>query len=201
MGGEVALRGVDKAFGVQPVLRGFSLALPAGGAVALMGPSGGGKTTAARILLGLEKPDAGMVEVQKGTRFSCLFEDDRLCEGFSALYNARLVLPRPCWPQVQAAFSQLLMEEEDLVKPVRSLSGGQRRRVALVRAMEAESDVIVLDEAFKALDVETKARAVDYINSRRDGRSLLLITHDTADAQALGASIVRLEKLAGVADG
>ena len=69
-----------------------------------------------------------------------------------------------------------------LTKPVAQLSGGQRRRVAIVRAMMAHADLTVLDEPFKGLDEETKDRVMGHVRDRLAGRTALLITHDPAEA-------------------
>ena len=66
-------------------------------------------------------------------------------------------------------------------KPVSQLSGGQKRRVTIVRAMMAESDFICLDEPFKGLDVETKEKVMEYVKRKVEGKTVLLITHDIAE--------------------
>ena len=71
-------------------------------------------------------------------------------------------------------------------KPVNQLSGGQRRRVALARAMAAESDFVCLDEPFKGLDKETKQKAMEYVKERGKGKTILLITHDMEEAEFFG---------------
>lgn len=185
---DILLENVYKAYGERQVLAGFTARFPAGSRTALMGPSGVGKTTLARLLMGLEKPDAGRVRVSSAPRFGCVFQEDRLCEGFSAGDNVALALPRARWGGIDAALLELGLWGDDLQKPVSALSGGQKRRVALARAVEAESSALVLDEAFKGLDEENKQRAYAYIRSRLGARTLLLITHDEGEAAALGAA-------------
>ncbi|MDL2293543.1 ATP-binding cassette domain-containing protein [Ruminococcaceae bacterium OttesenSCG-928-D13] len=186
----IRVEGVDKAFGGQQVLRGFSATLPAGAATALMGPSGGGKTTLARIIMGLERPDAGRVETAPDLRFDCVFQEDRLCEQLSAAGNVALVLPKTRWGSIALALAAVGLDEALAQKPVRDLSGGERRRVALVRAVLATGQVLVLDEAFKGLDAASREVAFGFVRARLDGRSLLVITHDAAEAEAFGAGVV-----------
>jgi len=84
------------------------------------------------------------------------------------------------------------VSEEHHRKPVFELSGGMRRRVALARALLANSEVLMMDEPFKGLDVETKHIVIGELLSRIEGKTVLLVTHDPEDAQLLGASIVNL---------
>lgn len=184
----IHIENVSKAYGDQRVLQNLSADFHPGARVAVMGPSGVGKTTLARLLLGLERPDAGHIAGTEGLRFSCVFQEDRLCPGFPAGDNVALVLPRPRWVGIDGALAALGLAGEDRQKPVRELSGGQKRRVALARAVEAESEVLVLDEAFKGLDDENRRRAYEYLLGRLGTRTLLLITHDADEAVALGAA-------------
>lgn len=183
--GDILVRSLSKTYGKQQVLRGFAMGVKAGELVALMGPSGQGKTTLVRLLLGLEKPDGGVVDIPAGFRFAAVFQEDRLCEGLTAVQNVALVLPKENKAAILPALQAVGLTAEDCAKPVSELSGGQRRRVALVRAMEAESDAVVLDEAFKGLDGETQKRAFEYVTRRLAGRTLLVVTHDEREAQAL----------------
>ncbi|MFV0413607.1 MAG: ATP-binding cassette domain-containing protein [Oscillospiraceae bacterium] len=182
---DICLNKVSKAYGEKPVLQNFSAVLPAGGRVALMGPSGQGKTTLARLLMGLEKPDSGSIEGAAGLRFCPVFQEDRLCEGFSALQNVALVLPRTARAGIAAALAATGLLQEDIYKPVRLLSGGQRRRVALVRALEAAGEVVVLDEAFKGLDGAAMQSCFAYVRAALGGRTLLVVTHSAEEAGAL----------------
>ena len=107
--------------------------------------------------------------------------------------NVRLVLPRGF---SRAAVADELravgLSDETLRKPVRSLSGGQRRRVALVRGVLAPSELVVLDEPFTGLDAGAKEASLSWVRARLAGRTALLITHDPGEAAYFGASVVRL---------
>ncbi|NLE71341.1 MAG: ATP-binding cassette domain-containing protein [Actinomycetales bacterium] len=188
----ITLRGVTKRYGEQVVLDGLDLDLPDGAVTALMGPNGSGKTTLARLVLGLEEPDAGEIDGLAGRRVVAAFQEDRLCEQLSAVGNVRLVLERTRVAEAATALREAGLDDDALAKPVRELSGGQRRRVALVRALVADADVVVLDEPFKGLDRAAHARLLDVVRERTAGRTVLLITHDAAEAEALGAKVVTL---------
>lgn len=188
----IALRGVRKAYGEQVVLDGLDLDLPDGAVTALMGPNGSGKTTIARIVLGLTTPDAGTVTGLDGRRAAATFQEDRLCEQLTAVANVRLVLERAHAGDAEATLRTAGLDDDALGKPVRDLSGGQRRRVAIVRALVAPADVVVLDEPFKGLDTAARERLIALVRERCADRTLLLVTHDAAEAEALGATVVHL---------
>lgn len=189
---DITLRDVWKSFGEKRVLEGFSAHIPGGGRVALMGPSGSGKTTLSRIIMGLDAPDAGVVECVKDLRFCPVFQEDRLCEGLDAIANVGLVLPKAGQGGIAAALDALGLGRQELSGPVQRLSGGERRRIALARAVLAPGDVLVLDEAFKGLDMATRQKAFEFIDANLGGRTLLLITHDTTEAEALATQVVNV---------
>jgi ABC-type multidrug transport system ATPase subunit len=194
----IALHGVTKRFGEQVVLDGVDLELADGGMTALMGLNGSGKTTLGRLLLGLETADEGAITGLDGQRRTAVFQEDRLCEQLTAVGNVRLVLDRGT--PVTAVVDELRrvgLDDDSLAKPVRELSGGQRRRVAIVRALMPEADLVVLDEPFTSLDTDAKAVVTTYVRDRCRGRTTLLITHDRTDADGFGARVVELGRSGG----
>lgn len=169
---EIRVRGLCKAYGETRVFQNFSAVYEKGRIYYLRQPSGSGKTTLLSILAGIEKADAGSIRVPE--RVSMLFQEDRLCEEYDAIKNVELV----CGNRKQASEALLkLLEPESLEKPCSSLSGGMKRRVALVRAMEAEADFVLLDEPFAGMDRENRRMAEQYIQERQQGRTILIATH------------------------
>lgn len=165
---------LSKAYGDLHVVKDFDAEYEPGKIYYFTAPSGSGKTTLFRLLCGLEQPDAGTIQNQS-LRFSYAFQEDRLCENYSAVRNVELVAA--C--DAESALREVLPEEA-FSKPCCQLSGGMRRRVAVVRAMEAESDCVILDEPFAGLDQETKERVEMYIQSRQRGRILLIASHESS---------------------
>ena len=121
-----------------------------------------------------------------------MFQEDRLCGHLNAVENLRLVLAHADWPRVGDELARVGLGGDAVLKPVRELSGGQRRRVAIARAMIVDADLVVLDEPFTGLDADVKPLVLAYVKERAAGRTTLLITHDRAEARALGAKVVPL---------
>ena len=223
----IVLTGLCKSYGSLPVLKDLSATLS--GHTVLWGPSGCGKTTLARILWGLEVPDAGHVTfcwtgpqgealyltesapaagsppypVRRAAhgahpRLVGVFQEDLLCGQLTAIGNVALVCPRGTKEEtIRAAFARLGMSGEALATPAALLSGGQRRRTALVRAALAEAGGAVLDEPFRGLDAGARAAAMEYIKEAFAGRFLLLATHDETEAEFFGPQRLSLPLLAG----
>lgn len=186
----INMQNVCKSYGDNDVIRDFSLALEAGERVCLMGESGKGKTTVLNIILGLTSADSGDVSVSG--ECSAVFQEDRLCETFSAVYNVKAVTgERVSVETIEKCLSELGIAES-LYLPVSKLSGGMRRRVAIARALLAESDIIVLDEAFKGLDDKTREQTIEYILSNTAGKTLVCATHDKKEAEMLSAVIINI---------
>ena len=159
----------------------------------LWAPSGWGKTTLLRVLMGLETPTSG--SVQGVGRVSAVFQEDRLCPQLNAVQNVALVLPGAeiqYKEQIETCFQQLGLDSAALVLPARKLSGGQKRRVALLRALLAPSDTLLLDEPFTGMDPETLQKAAALIRERGGGKNVLLATHDRDAIAALGWPVIQL---------
>ncbi len=189
----ITLDHVCKSYGEKAVLRDVTLTLRPG-VTCLMAPSGTGKTTLLRLLLGLEKPDAGTI-CGMPARSAVLFQEDRLVENLTVRKNLRLALG-PDYPMERlAAMLSSLGMENVLERTAGMLSGGMKRRVALARALLYDAPVLLLDEPFKGLDEENRRLAREAVCSAANGRTALVITHDREDCVALQGRIVELEKI------
>lgn len=173
----------------------LSLHIPAGDRVCIMAPSGTGKTTLLNLLTGGLKPDSGIVSFEvdtgDGVNISMVFQEDRLCSEYTAAYNIELGLKRGCRKTdlIQSHLEQLGMGES-IFADVKELSGGMKRRVAIVRAVMSPSRVLILDEPFASLDEELKDRTAEYIIENLNGRTLVVVSHDEKDAERLNARIL-----------
>ena len=184
------VKNLCKAYGDRPVLENVSFTVGVG-VTALWGPSGVGKTTLLRILLGLEKPDNGEL-MGTAVRWSAVFQEDRLLEGLDALGNLRFALGTDYEEAKAAAMLTALGLTWETGKPVRDWSGGMKRRLALARALLAVSDAVALDEPFTGLDEENRRRAVLCVAAAAETKPVILVTHDRTELNLLRANIVNL---------
>lgn len=171
-----------KSFDGRPIIRDFSMRLDSGCRICLTGASGSGKTTLLRLLMGLEKPDGGELSIPRGTRFSAVFQEDRLLEQLTAAANVSLVSPAPL-EAITALLKALGLNTESLAQPVSAFSGGMKRRVALCRALLAEYDVLCLDEPYKGLDAPLRAQVMRVVDAHTQGKTVVLVTHDLHEAE------------------
>ena len=185
---------LTKQFGEKTLFR--DLCLTVDGPAVLWAPSGWGKTTLLRILMGLDTPTAGRV---RGVgRAAAVFQEDRLCPQLTALQNVTLVLPgseKQYKEKLKVDFQQLGMDAAALALPAARLSGGQKRRTALLRALWAPSDTLLLDEPFTGMDPDTLAAAAALLRTRCGTEPVLLATHDREAIRLLGWPVIELEAL------
>ena len=190
----LTIKHLTKQFGEKTLFR--DLCLTVEGPAVLWAPSGWGKTTLLRILMGLDTPTAGRV---RGVgRAAAVFQEDRLCPQLTALQNVTLVLPgseKQYKEQIKADFQQLGMDAAALALPAARLSGGQKRRTALLRALWAPSDTLLLDEPFTGMDPDTLAAVAALLRTRCGTEPVLLATHDREAIRLLGWPVIELEAL------
>ena len=180
---------LSKSYGGQKVLQDLNLQIDSQSDqrdLLLLGPSGVGKTTLLRILAGLEQPDSGHIDITMGEaatagaplRIGMVFQEDRLLESLDAIANVTAISSMISRARAASELEKLLPAEA-LTKPVRELSGGMRRRVALVRALLPSSDLLLMDEPFTGLDDATRQQVIAYLFSMKGRRPLVLATHET----------------------
>lgn len=189
---DILLENICKSFGEKRVLRDFSCRFPEGKSSCILGPSGCGKTTLLRLIAALEAPDYGGIRGTEGKKISAVFQENRLFENLRADKNI-LLTARPGFGRGDA--QRLLYElglNEEPSKPLRDFSGGMKRRVAIARALAAAYDILLLDEPMSGLDGNTRTQALQVIQKHAQGRTVICVTHDPADAIALDAEIIRL---------
>ena len=183
----LTIRGICKSFEGRSVLKNVSFDFPEAAVTALRGPSGCGKTTLVNIILGLLAPDEGEVLLPASARTAAVFQEDRLIEHFSAARNVRLTAPASVTDeQIRSALSELGLAQEG-EKRVSEFSGGMRRRVAVIRAALFQPQLLLLDEPFKGLDEEMRARTASFLRRNCAQATTILVTHDETEAALMGA--------------
>ena len=188
---DIVLQNVSKTFDGKRVLSRLSLTLPGGEICCIRGRSGIGKTTLLRIIAGLLPPDEGTVE-DVPEKIGFVFQEDRLCEDFSALSNIRLVTGRTLTKEELLKHLEELGLRENADLPVRDFSGGMKRRIALARAICADADLILLDEPFKGLDPSLRMDVIDYVKRHTKGKTVICVTHEETEAELLGGRLIEL---------
>ena len=172
----------------KPVLRDCCLHLAPGDRGALMGPSGCGKTTLLRLLLGLMAPESGRAEVHG--RASCVFQEPRLLPWRTAAENVNAVLSdrKETLPAAVEWLDRVGLKASAAEYPD-ALSGGMKQRVSIARALAAEGDALLLDEPLKGLDGALRQSVARLILDCCKGRTILLVTHDPAEAALLAERV------------
>ena len=194
----IKFENVSKSYGGKLIFDSLNLTLAPGSRTAIMGPSGCGKTTALMMLSGLEAQNGGKITGLENKRVSMVFQDDRLCENLSLYANVKIVCPQSTKKSDITEAAGALGLSDSINKAASKLSGGMRRRAAILRAMLADFDILLLDEPFNGLDPDSKRQTAEFIKGRLDNRTLLLVTHNPDDAELLGCKNILFEQIANI---
>lgn len=204
------LRNINKSFAGKQILINFSLSIPEKQILAIVGPSGGGKTTLLRMLAGLETIDSGEIyyngeslaidELEKRNLLGFVFQDFQLFPHLSVLENLTLSPIKTMDMDKEAAEkkARALLEQLGLAGHAEaftfSLSGGQKQRVALARAMMIDPEVIGYDEPTSALDPELRLEVEKLILQNKErGMTQIVVTHDLQFAENIADQILKVE--------
>ncbi len=184
----IEIKEISKSYD-KKVLDKVSFTVEPGSIMIITGPSGKGKTTLLNIMMGLIPPDSGEV-IGMPEKKSSVFQEDRLLENFTVEENLKLVSDLPV-EELKKECS-ILLGEKEFSQKVREFSGGMKRRVSILRALLTSSEVIFMDEPFKGLDVELKEKVIRYTLEKKKDRTLFVVTHDTSEAEQLGATYFKI---------
>lgn len=194
---EVMINGLSKYYDGVPVFYNLNMKFLRNRITAILGPSGCGKTTLLNIISGIEKDYSGKIDL-KGDTISYVFQEDRLIPYLNVYDNVAFVLKST---MDKARIDLTVRKFLNMVelwdyrdKLPCKLSGGMKRRVALARAFAYKSDLLLMDEPFKGLDDRLKSDIIEkflmiYSENRR---TIILVTHDKAEAEQLGDVIYSL---------
>ena len=224
---EVRVESLRKSFAGRQVLGGVDVAIPAGATVALIGPSGGGKSTLLRCLNGLTAFDSGLVRVGPGVLrpgpmtgenassardirklLGMIFQDFQLFPHLTAVENIMEAPLRVLRVPRESARSEAerLLDRVGLLDRAssypRQLSGGQKQRVAIARALAMSPRGLLCDEITSALDPELKGEVLSVLEGlKREGITLIMVTHEIGFARRAADRVLVLESGAIIEDG
>lgn len=190
---DITLKHINKSFGTLSVLKDFNLTIKEHTITCIMGPSGCGKTTLLHILLGLHSIDSGEITGLDDKVPAVVFQENRLFEQQDAFTNIRAICNRTLTnQQIALEFDRIGLKDYEN-KPVSELSGGMKRRVAILRALMAEDcNLILMDEPFKGLDEALKFQVMQYVKEKTQGKTVIFVTHDKEESDALDAQLILL---------
>ena len=209
----IELKNVNKSFGSKKVINNLDLVIPDGQILAIVGPSGGGKTTLLRTLAGLETADSGTFLLdgspfdptsskQQEQVVGVVFQDFQLFPHLSVMDNItigpRLVLKQDKETYTDKAnhLAKLLDIEELLNNYPYQLSGGQKQRLAISRAMAMNPKVLAYDEPTSALDPALRQQVASLIlELKADGVTQIVVTHDLDFAEEIGDKVLKVESI------
>lgn len=204
------LKNISKKFKDRQILENFNLTVEENKVLAIVGPSGGGKTTLLRMLAGLEKIDSGEIiyngeslpidELEKRNLLGFVFQDFQLFPHLTVLENLVLspiktmnMSKNDAEKKALTLLNKLGLDKQVNNYPI-SLSGGQKQRVALARAMMIDPKIIGYDEPTSALDPELRLEVEKLILKNRElGITQIVVTHDLQFAENIADSILKVE--------
>lgn len=176
---------LNKSFGDTAVFKEFSAEFEDGSVTCIMGSSGIGKTTLLRILMGLEDYDDGRITGIENKTMAAVFQEDRLCENLTVSANIRMTGGKDekgISEQEVVKYLEIIGMKDMAGKQVSELSGGMKRRVAILRAVLADRDIVFFDEPLKGLDPETEKKVMETIVPLLSGKTVLWVTHREDEA-------------------
>lgn len=189
---DIRFQQISLQFDSKPIFQNMNLTFQEERINCLMGASGKGKTTVLNLIMGLINPGSGQIIGCDKVKMSVVFQEDRLIEHWDASKNVKLV----CDPDIKEdeIIKQLekLEIDECTGKPVREFSDGMRRRVAIVRALMSDSELVILDEPFRGLDSNLKRNVIRYIKENTLGKTVIVVTHEIEDVMLLEGNLITL---------
>lgn len=191
------VKNINKNYNELKVLEDISIDFPKNKTTCILGPSGCGKTTLLNIIAGITTEDSGeILGFQEDISF--VFQEDRLIKWKNVKDNIKFVLKgKMDKEQIETTIDKYLklvnLEEYKYYYP-KELSGGMRQKISILRAFAYPSKLLIMDEPFKSLDINSKQILIDFFKELRiiENRTCIIVTHDIEEALTLGDKIVIL---------
>ena len=178
----IQLQDICKSVSGKEILKNINWEIGSDDCFLLTGPAGSGKTMLLRLILGLEKPDSGSVNLLGDYKYAninagVVFQEDRLCEQFSAIENVAMVNERLSERVAEEELVRFLPEER-LTVPVCELNETERRLVVMIRACIIPSDILLLDDPFRSMNADLRSRVIAYIRDKAGHKGIVFVQRD-----------------------
>lgn len=184
----IEFKNVNFSYGKKQIFNNFNFTVNDGDRICLFAPSGYGKSTLLRLIMGLEKPTKGEINGTKNKRFSVVFQEDRLLPDKTVLENILLFGDDK---NAVSILESLGLSDAKALYP-NELSGGMARRVAIARAINRESDIYIFDEPFNGIDKENLEKTAKVINEFTKDKIFIAVSHNPTEAELLNTKIVKI---------
>ena len=171
------------------VYRDLNITIPDTGISAIIAPSGYGKTTLLNLISGLLKPSEGEILITpKDTKIAYVFQDQRLLPWYSVFKNISVVVKKST-DEIKECLLKLGITEDLWDKLPNEISGGERQRVCLARALLYDGDILLLDEPFNGLDAENRRKALELVSAFSKEKAVVLVSHIAEDIEVADREI------------
>ncbi len=187
----IRIKDLNKSYGDKQIFEGLDLEFEEHAINCVMGRSGCGKTTLINMIMGIDKDFKGTIEGVP-EHMGVVFQENRLCEDFSVMSNIKLVCEKNISGEEIIKNLDLVGLGDNIHTPVKELSGGMKRRVALVRAVLSKGELLILDEPFNGLDDDTREEVTKYLLEGQNKRTVIMVTHDPEEVKMLGGRLITL---------
>lgn len=188
---EIQINNLSIQYDDKIILRNFSEHISSGEHITLTGASGIGKTSFLNAIMKLISYD-GEILLPKGTRIATVFQENRLIEGLSVYKNICMTANGHSSDSIKQHIALAGLNSETIVN---TLSGGMKRRVAILRAILAPFDILILDEPFKGLDSDTKLTIMNMVKEKISERTMFLVTHDPSEIKFFNSRVIDFSSL------
>lgn len=185
---QININNLNITYDDKKVIANFCDTIASGERVALIGASGIGKTSLINAIMDLISYE-GDIQFDEAPLFATVFQEDRLLNDHTVFTNIKIVTPQLSNNEITEHIQNIGLNPKAFV---RELSGGMKRRVAILRGALAPSNLLIMDEPFKGLDAHTKEKVMTFVKEKASDKTMILITHDISEAQFYNCRIIEL---------
>lgn len=183
----INIANLEKSYNNKVVFSEFNLNISRDDRIAITGQSGIGKTTLILTIAGILSPDKGEIISNTSLKPALVFQENRLLENATIFENIKVVNKDITRAELEEYLSEMGLKDF-IDYRIKELSGGMKRRVAIIRAILFESNIVIMDEAIKEVDEESRKKIVYFINKYLGERPLIFVTHNERDLIELKAN-------------